>query len=262
MEIKTLIEKKAEVLKLRRIARKYDVITKSDVVEIESEDDVLKRTIIGNTYNWLDNHGDVHLSGCFAKSISERTPFFLADHKHDVTAKVGIINEVMEAPISWAELGVDKEGNTECLKANVDVIEDLNKSVYYQYKNGMINQHSVGMEYIQLDIAINDTYDKEGYANWLKYLPMLGNPIEAEECGYFYLVKEAKLFEISAVLAGSNILTPTMQDDAVIKEIYNKFGDIEKFYEFCKITLGTEPTNVTQVVEPKKKSYYKHLIKK
>ena len=54
MEIKTLIEKKAEVLKLRRIARKYDVITKSDVVEIESEDDVLKRTIIGNTYNWLD----------------------------------------------------------------------------------------------------------------------------------------------------------------------------------------------------------------
>ena len=95
MEIKTLIEKKAEVLKLRRIARKYDVITKSDVVEIESEDDVLKRTIIGNTYNWLDNHGDVHLSGCLAKSISERTPFFLADHKHDVTAKVGIINEVM-----------------------------------------------------------------------------------------------------------------------------------------------------------------------
>jgi hypothetical protein len=57
MEIKTLIEKKAEVLKLRRIARKYDVITKSDVVEIESED--------------------------------------------DVTAKVGIINEVMKAQISW-----------------------------------------------------------------------------------------------------------------------------------------------------------------
>ena len=40
----------------------------------------------------------------------------------------------------------------------------------------------------------------------------LGNPEQAEEKGYFWLVREAKLIEISAVLLGSNELTPTLNE--------------------------------------------------
>jgi len=40
--------------------------------EDDEEKGVLKRTIVLNTYNWLDSHGDVHLTGTFGKSISER----------------------------------------------------------------------------------------------------------------------------------------------------------------------------------------------
>ncbi len=37
--------------------------------ENDEEKGILKRTIVSNTYNWLDSHGDVHLNGIFAKSI-------------------------------------------------------------------------------------------------------------------------------------------------------------------------------------------------
>lgn len=270
MDIKYLIENKKDILKLKKSTIKRFIepvgVVKSDIEIVQKSDyedteDVINRNIIGNTYNWLDNHGDVHVSKCFAHSISKTTPFFLADHKQEITARLGKVNRVEELSYSWEQLGIDKEGSTESLTANVDVIKAYNESAYTQYKEGVINQHSVGMQYVLIDIAINDSYDKEGYANWGQYLPMLGNPEKAEEQGFFYIIKEAKLFEISAVLNGSNTLTPTLQSD--IEKIYSKFGSIDKFYELCKITLDKEPliTPKTEADKPKK-NFYKHLIKK
>src|SRR5688572_20271074 len=57
----------------------------------DEEKGVLKRTIVLNTYNWLDSHGDVHLTGTFGKSISERgakAPH-LHDHVFQLDARVG-----------------------------------------------------------------------------------------------------------------------------------------------------------------------------
>ena len=52
-------------------------------------------------------------------------------------------------------------------------------------------------------------------------------------------------------------------DEAQIEKIYNKFGDIEKFYQFCKSTLNIEPLDNTQIEETQpKKNFYKHLLKK
>ena len=44
-------------------------------VAYNNEDDLIsgsiKRMIIGNTYNWMDSHDDVHMKGIFTKSIQE-----------------------------------------------------------------------------------------------------------------------------------------------------------------------------------------------
>jgi len=175
-----------------------------------SEDGVLIKTIIGNTYNWMDSHGDVHVGNTFKKSIGEnKNIFHLHDHEFKITAKVGDFTSVEERPISWRELGVNKEGSTTVLVGTSEIRRDYNSQIYNEYKANKINQHSVGMYYVKIDLAINsnESEDAKEKGNWDTYLPLLGNPERAEEKGYFWVVKEAKLSEISAVLLGSNELT-------------------------------------------------------
>jgi len=178
------------------------------------ESGVIKRTIVGNTYNWLDNHDDVHANGLFSKSINERIGkiWHLHDHIHQITAKVGKLTNIYEKEVDWLDLGINKAGTTMALMADSDIDKTKNPQIFKDYLNNEIQQHSVGMIYVKVDVAIDDESDKEAFAQWSKYLPLLGNPIKAMEQGYFFVVKEAKLIEISAVLEGSNELTPTINN--------------------------------------------------
>jgi|SRR5690606_3619515 len=185
---------------------------------IYSNDDsagVLKRTIIGNTYFWLDSHDDVHLSGVFAKSIAERGKRIphLHDHIFQLSAKVGQPISIYEKAIRWKDLGVDKDGNTEALFMDTEIRKDFNARIYDDYKNDRIDQHSVRMQYVGLDLALNDEDFKDEYKVWKSVIEKLGNRQLAEKQGYFWAVSEAKLGEISAVLIGSNELTPTLGKD-------------------------------------------------
>lgn len=186
---------------------------KSEATKQEDNDEVINRTIVGNTYYWLDSHRDVHIDGCFSNSIKQRGAKRIAhlhDHIHELTAKVGVFNSVEEIEVSWAELGVNKIGTTTALVANSDIKKELNKQIFDMYKNNEIDQHSVGMYYVNISVAINDEEYKEEFAEWEKYIDRLGNKDEAEKIGYFYVIKEAKLAEISCVLNGSNVLTPVL----------------------------------------------------
>jgi hypothetical protein len=82
-----------------------------------------------------------------------------------------------------------------------------------QYANGWVKNHSVGMRYVQLELAINSEsdYDKEYKDLWDEYYPVIANKEVADERGYFWLVKEAKIVEGSAVVMGSNSATPTLE---------------------------------------------------
>jgi hypothetical protein len=82
--------------------------------------------------------------------------------------------------------------------------------MFEQYKQGFVTNHSVGMRYVKLDIAINDTdYEKEkDYYD--KYITQVINSDDAEKQGYFWVVTEAKAIEGSAVPMGSNPITPTI----------------------------------------------------
>lgn len=219
-----IVANKRDILDIKKASVKLcDAIGFSDVptpaikselaVKQEDTDEVINRTIVGNTYYWLDSHKDVHLDGCFSNSIKQRGAkriSHLHDHIHELTAKVGVFNSVEEISISWAELGVNKIGNTTALVANSDIKRELNKQIFDMYKNNEIDQHSVGMYYVNVSVAINDEDYKEEFAEWEKYIDTLGNREEAEKSGYFFVVKEAKLAEISCVLNGSNVLTPVL----------------------------------------------------
>jgi hypothetical protein len=49
--------------------------------------------------------------------------------------------------------------------------------------------------------------------NWDKYIGKVANVEQAEEEGYFWAVTEAKIVEGSAVLFGSNRVTPTLSNN-------------------------------------------------
>lgn len=220
-----LVKEKSELISMKKsVIKLTDIIefnTDSDVIKeltTDFKDDptsgVIKRSIIGNTYNWLDSHGDVHVGSTFGKSIKERQEkiFHLHDHKHEITAKVGKFDKVYEKSVAWKDLGINKDGETTVLMADSSIKEKMNKAVFDLYLNKEVDQHSVGMVYVKIDLAINDSDYREEKKNWDEVYSTLGNPEKADENGFFWVVKEAKLIEISAVLMGSNEMTPTVQN--------------------------------------------------
>ena len=178
-------------------------------------EDVLKRTIIGNTYNWMDSHGDVHLDNTFKNSIKQRGVagkiWHLHDHEQKMTSKIGVPTKVYEQEVNWTDLGVEKQGTTTALMMDTNVMKAYNGLMFQEYKDGNVDQHSVGMYYVKIDLAVNDEEFKEEFAVWQANIDKIGNAEKAEQEGFFWAVKEAKLIEISAVLEGSNELTPTVE---------------------------------------------------
>jgi len=100
---------------------------------------------------------------------------------------------------------------TEALFADAEIQKSKNEARYNDYLNNEIDQHSVGMRYQDIQLAVNDQeeYPKE-YATYQKYINKIGNRQEVEKQGYFFAVGKAYLAEYSAVIAGSNELTPTL----------------------------------------------------
>lgn len=191
---------------------------------------LLKRTIVANTYLWMDSHDDVHIPGIFSKSIAERAAPripHLKDHKFELGAKVGSPIKYYEGAIAWRELGVDIPGKTTSLFLESDIKASLDKKIYEMYLANEIDQHSVSMRYIQIALGINDEEFDNGYKVWQSYIDLIGNKDKVIEQGYFYAVSEAMLIETSAVIAGSNELTPTLG-------------------------AGLEPAKTTPVDEPRK----------
>lgn len=185
-------------------------VSKQDV--FADTDTEIERTIIGNTYRWMDSHEDVHLDNVFGVSLTQRQKDInhFHDHINQVMARVGVPKAIYESMIDWTSLGVSKAGQTMALFMDSRIKRILNQSVFDQYKEDMINQHSVGMIYKELSLAVNDPERKAEYAEWQRYYPILGNPQEADQKGFFWAIKEAKLIEISCVIRGSNSLTPTL----------------------------------------------------
>lgn len=169
-------------------------------------------TSIINTTYWYDSHGDVHIDGLWKKSLSENRQLYLLQ-EHSMSFKGIIADEVKgyTKRISWRSLGVDFDGYTEALVFESTVKQDRNPYMFDEYRKGHVKNHSVGMRYVDIDLAFNS--DEDDYSKykerWDKYIDKIANKAEVEAAGYFFAVKEAKAVEGSAVPVGSNIITPT-----------------------------------------------------
>jgi hypothetical protein len=232
-ELDYLVTNKKELLDIKKSAIKYadNPLTLSNSIIVndgndheaaikalttstdKDTDSSIYRTVIGNTYNWLDSHGDVHVNNTFSKSLQERSDkvLHLHDHIYQITAKVGKPISVYEQRIKWADLGVTKSGYTTALMMDSEILKAYNALVFDQYGTGQIDQHSVGMYYVKVDLAVNDPDYEDEYKLYNSYIDQIGNAEKANSAGYFWAVQEAKLIEISAVLQGSNELTPTVE---------------------------------------------------
>lgn len=202
-----------------KVHGKPSSVNKSAHEDDEEDEDKLRVKVVANTANFIDSHMDMLLPDAWAKSISERKELIphLHDHIHSLTGKVGEVVDIFSSTLSFSELGLEGSGSTQSLVFITDILKSYNEKIFNQYKIGGVNQHSIGLQYVKLDLAINDEDSEKEFEFWTKHLDQAINKEVAEERGFFWVVQEIKLLENSAVLFGSNPITPTLDNN--VKDI-------------------------------------------
>lgn len=227
---KTLLQVKKEGLKFSDSLVSNVVVTPREVKTESSEsskDDgetppsdplgdpnSLDVTIVCNTAWVCDSQMDVITDKAYDESIATRGTSIphIADHRQSSTAHVGDVTKVYTKVLSLKDLGLDQSGTTTALIMESTVRKDYNEDVFKFYSNGKINQHSIGMSYSELKLAINSSHeqDKVEKAIWDANYPKVINKDIVDKRGYFYLIPKVDIRENSCVLFGANPLTPTL----------------------------------------------------
>ena len=219
----TLIaQKKSEIKKADGFLHTYslnkegEVIKANEPVETSSIDEI-KVVVIINTTNLMDSHKDVHMPGIWNKSLKENK-FIMHIQEHQMSQFDKIISEGKDLKsyvkfFNWTELGYTFEGKTQALVFESIVRRKRNSYMFDQYAAGYVKNHSVGMRYMKLLLAVNDEDYGAEFEAWEKYISKVANKEAAEDNGYFWVVKEAKIIEGSAVPLGSNYVTPTLENN-------------------------------------------------
>ena len=167
---------------------------------------------------------------------------------------------------TFEKFGYDSGLSTMAFLKDVAIYKEQSEQFFSQMSNGMINQHSVGMMYIKIALAVDDISDAEGYKLYTSLLPIIGNSKEVEEQGYFFAVQEAKELETSAVTMGSNSLTGIYNDNKKeyneddIEKIVQNFGNIDKFDKLYQnyVKTRTDKAVINDTLDNKKS--FIHLI--
>lgn len=175
--------------------------------------DTVQVYAVANTAYYCDSQMDVLLPDSAKRSINNNKDLIqhIHDHKHEVSAIVGDVQDITLPEVNWADLGVSFPGTTQVILFNTYIRKYYNKAVYNLYKAKKINQHSIGLQYVTIDLAINDPDYKEEFVLYQKYINLIANKDFVEKRGFFFVVFEIKLLENSAVLFGANPITPTLE---------------------------------------------------
>jgi len=215
------------------IDNETEAVTKAVIDPEAIKQDSFNVSVAINTTNLMDSHSDVHIPNIWNKSLKEqKNLYLLQEHKMEFKSIISDKVKAIAKTMTWKELGYNYEGNTQALIFNASVSKDDNGYMADLYAKGKVRNHSVGMRYVSLDLAMNsdNPADKAEKKIWDKYINEIANKEEAEAQGYFWAVTEAKIVEGSAVPLGSNFATPTIS--------VGKEAD--------EITSEPEPTEVTQ----------------
>jgi len=191
------------------ITEKGDSVIKAEAIP-DTATRIKVRSII-NTTKLYDSHGDVHIDQLWNKSLKENKDNYLVN-QHNFSFE-GIISDNVKAftkQMTWKELGFGGfEGTTQALVYDVIIDKADSPDMFERYRKGKVKNHSVGMRYVKVEMAVDDDrYEKEK-AVWDKYYPQIANKADVDASGVFWAVTEAKNIEGSAVVKGSNFVTPT-----------------------------------------------------
>lgn len=235
------------------INKEGEVIKANDPIETSSIDEI-KVVVIINTTNLMDSHKDVHLPGIWNKSLKENK-FIMHIQEHKMSQFDKIISEGKDLKtyvktFKWTELGYSFEGKAQALVFESIVRRKRNKFMFEQYAGGYVKQHSVGMRYMKLLLAVNDEDYGAEFEAWEKYISKVANKESAEDNGYFWVVKEAKVIEGSAVPLGSNYATPTLENNKETKE-QKEIKELKQIKELiCIEPKKEEPFSDTHIFTP------------
>jgi hypothetical protein len=190
------------------------LVSKEAFQQSEIDPNRLKVAPIINTTNWFDSHWDVHIPGLWKKSLSDnkRIGFYLLkSHGREFEDIIAESCAGSTKNLTWKELGLDLSGTTEALMFNGIIEKSRNEYMFGQYEKGYVKNHSVGMRYVKMLTCINDDDYPVQKENWDKYIEMVANRNEAENVGFFWAILEAQIVEGSAVVFGSNPITPNTE---------------------------------------------------
>ena len=193
-------------------AKKAIKVTADKALKMDIQERGLIVDVIANLADWMDYDNDVILRGAFNKSIADKGNNFpfLRDHEYKTTAIIAKTLEVYTRDFSLSELGINKAGTAQALMFKGLLDEEFSGDMYAKYKHGLVKQHSIGLRYMTIDLAVNDADFKIEHDVWQKYIGQVINREKAEAEGYFWAINEIGLIENSAVVFGSNSITPTI----------------------------------------------------
>ena len=249
ISLKKSIEKRADAVSYSYSTTIEKNVNKEDSNEINDIKELQVKVVI-NTTNFLDSHNDLHVNGIWNKSVSDNANkgfLHLQEHEREFD-KVISDNAVGTVDLmTWKSLGFPYNGKTEALVFVSNVQKKRNEFMFNQYANGWVKNHSVGMRYVKIDLAINSEseWDKDEKEMWDKYYSVIANKEVADERGYFWVVSEAKIVEGSAVVMGSNSATPTLsvENKAEADNITSETKDEPKKFTQSELELLKQVLN-------------------
>jgi len=194
---------------------------KSSGLDLQVKDvDLNKRIVqfIANTYMFMDKDLDVLIPGVALKSINDRGPLsqaaakikHLRDHKLSTRDMIG-------KPLLIDERNIN--GNDVLFFESKITKGTDGDDVLIKYQEGILDNHSIGFRYRDIALADKESNNEDERKRFDEYISQIINKQEAEDTGFFFVVKQIELFEASAVPFGSNELTNTVGIKSKNKEV-------------------------------------------
>lgn len=176
---------------------------KADVIDVDTN----RNTVSGvlNTFFYVDSELDMLIPGSTLTSINNSGPNsnakakiqHLKDHKMATDFIVGKFLTLEETTVN----------DRPVLRFDSKVVD---RSTLSLYQEEIINQHSIGFRYVDINFAEKDSENEIARELWDEFFPKAINPEVPEETGFFWVVKEIQLFEGSSVVFGANDQTETL----------------------------------------------------
>ena len=225
--------------------------TKSQGLEVKDLDEGSRKVALYlSRFDTMDSDNDIIRRGAFTKSIQQRGPMAASNRKiaflryHNWEMPIGKFLELAEDEFGLyavAQLGNSTLGN--------DALAD--------YKDGIINEHSIGFKYVKDKIRFVDD-------------ATLDNGLDG-----YYEITEVNLFEGSAVTFGANENTPVvevaktqgrietldqlgLEIDTVLKAIKGGQGSDDRQYN---LEMKLKYLNAQLLTLAKAEPFEKHSVK-